>query len=62
MDIHIQSEGSIILFHPLTQAAVDWIAENVQGDAQWFGTALVVEHRYARDLAAGMMEAGLACS
>jgi hypothetical protein len=28
-------------------------------DAQWFGDALVVEHRYAWGLAEGMKEEGL---
>jgi len=32
---------------------------SVQPDAQWFGTTLVVEHRYAWGLAQGMKDAGL---
>jgi hypothetical protein len=35
------------------------VSENVQSDAQFFGDALVVEHRYAQDLATGISEAGL---
>jgi hypothetical protein len=30
----------------------------VHGDAIWFGTFLVVEHRYAWGLAVGMKDAG----
>ena len=31
----------------------------VQSDAQWFGNALIVEHRYAWGLAVGMKDEGL---
>ena len=58
-DFTIQNEGSILLFRPLTDAAREWLKENVQEDAQWFGDALVVECRYAGDLAVGMLAAGL---
>ncbi len=58
-DFKIQNEGSILLFRPLTDAACEWLKENVQEGAQWFGDALVVEHRYAGDLAVGMVNAGL---
>jgi hypothetical protein len=43
-----------------TPAAHAWVSDNVQDNAQFFGDALVVEPRYARDLAAGIIEAGLA--
>jgi hypothetical protein len=33
--------------------------KNVPSDAQWFGNALVVEHRYAWGLAEGMQDEGL---
>ena len=46
-------------FCPLTLRAKEWIDEHVQEDAQWFGHALVVEHRYAWGLAQGMKDAGL---
>ncbi len=58
-DVYVSCEGSIFLFTPLTPAAEQWIAENVQPDAQWFGNALVVEWRYAAELAAAMRKAGL---
>jgi len=57
-DIIIQNQGSIFLFRPLTRAAEEHLIGNVQDDAQWFGGALVVEHRYARDLAAALTEEG----
>jgi hypothetical protein len=61
-DIFVRCEGTIFLFEPRTVAAKQWITENVQPDAQWFGNALVVEGRYAAELAAGMRDAGLALS
>jgi hypothetical protein len=51
--------GSLFLVHPLSDAAKQWIEENVQEDAQWFGRYLVVEHRFIRNLVTGMLEAGL---
>jgi hypothetical protein len=58
-DIVVTCEGTIFLFEPLTAAAKHWIDENVQPDAQWFGNALVVEWRYAAELAAAMRADGL---
>jgi hypothetical protein len=58
-DIFVRCEGAIFLFEPLSVAGQQWIDENVQSDAQWYGNALVVEWRYAGELAAGMREAGL---
>ena len=57
-DALVRNEGTIFLFSPLTSAAKQWIDENVRPNAQWFGNALVVEHRYAADLAAGCEKLG----
>lgn len=59
LDVDVSNEGSIFLVTPCTQAARDWIEENVGGETQWFGKALVVEHRYIQDLVIGMQHAGL---
>jgi len=58
-DVFVTCEGSIFLFTPLTPRATEWICANVQPNAQWLGNALVVEHRYAAELAAAMRRAGL---
>lgn len=58
-DVAISSHGSIVLFDLLTPAAQWWAKEHVDPDAQWFGGALVVEHRYVEDLASGMGGDGL---
>ena len=57
-DAHIVNHGSIILCHLYTTEASQWVEENV-GEAQVFGTALVVEPRYGTALVAGMREDGL---
>jgi hypothetical protein len=58
-DVLIANEGTVFLFNPITSRAKEWIDENVQPEAQWFGTTLVVEHRFAWGLAQGMLDAGL---
>lgn len=59
VDVTVANHGTIFLFKPETDAAKAWIEEHVSADAQWFGKSLAVEHRYAENLAAGMLEAGL---
>lgn len=59
-DVLVRDCGSLVLFQPLTSTAREWIDENVQEDAQWFGSSLVVEHRFAPYLIEGMVGAGLA--
>src|SRR5438094_7061106 len=46
-DVLVRNEGTVFLFCPLTSRGKQWIEEHVQPDAQWFGSALVVEHRFA---------------
>jgi hypothetical protein len=58
-DVLVRNEGTVFLFCPLTTQAKEWIDENVQSDAQWFGNALVVEHRYAWGLAESVKNEGL---
>ena len=53
----IINEGSIVLFEPLTDAARDWWAGNVDPDAITMGQAYVVEHRYAGDIVEGIKAA-----
>jgi hypothetical protein len=60
-DLLVRNEGTVFVFCPLTPEAKRWIDEHVH-DSLWFGSALVVEHRYARALAVGMQDAGLVLS
>jgi len=58
-DVLVSNVGTLYTFCPLTLRAKEWIDEHVQDDAQWFGHALIVEHRYAWGLAQGMKDEGL---
>ena len=59
-DFSVEYHGSRILFRLHSKAAMTFVNENVSEDAQYFGNALVVEPRYAENLAQGMLDAGLA--
>jgi hypothetical protein len=59
VDIDVVNHHSIVLFHLTTPVASAWVAEHVTDEAQFFGTALVVEPRYVTTLIRGMREAGL---
>jgi hypothetical protein len=58
-DFTVQNEGSIFLLHSHTQSANDWISEHIPDDAQFFGNAVAVEHRYIADIVAGIQSDGL---
>ena len=51
LDVTISGGGSLYLFHLHSDHARAWVEEFVSSDRQFFGGALVVEHRYAGDLA-----------
>ena len=45
---------------PITQEATSWIEENVHSEPwQRMGDSLAIEHRYAANIFAGLIEAGL---
>ena len=50
--VQVQDEGSIFLVYPQSESVRSWLKENTAGE--WWGTALVVEHRYVNELLAGM--------
>jgi len=59
-DVLVRNEGTVFVFSPLTKRAQEWMDDNVESEPhQWFGNALVVEHRYAWGLGQGMHDAGL---
>lgn len=58
-DFVIHNEGTIVLFRPRTSLATAWLETNLAGPTTWWGDSLVVEHRYAASLAAGMHQDGL---
>ncbi len=59
LDATFENCGSLWLVRPLTDAAREWIDENVDPDAQWLGGALAVEHRYVQGILEGMQLDGL---
>lgn len=59
IDVMVENHGSVFVFQPLSPAGREWIDQNVGDDAQWIGGGLAVENRYARELAQGMLDAGL---
>jgi len=50
----INDQGTLVLFTPLTDTARAWWSSNVDPDAQTYGAAYVVEHRYAQDIIEGI--------
>ena len=58
-DLIVRNEGSIFLLCPVTPAGSDWIEENIGADAQTWGTAIVVEHRYIGNIVDGAVRDGL---
>lgn len=60
MDFEVIKQGSIIQIVAKSEAATDWINENVDAPPyMWNGVVLNVEHRYADQIVGGMLEAGL---
>lgn len=57
-DFRVQNEGSIFLLHVLSGDAKEWVKENI-GECQWFGCAVVVEHRYIATIVEGIQADGL---
>lgn len=58
-DFRCENHGSLFLLRPLTRSAHSWIEEHVPSDAQWFGNALVIEHRYVWTILVGIQDSGL---
>jgi hypothetical protein len=57
--VHYAAGDTVGLVVPVSESAEIWLVEHVADDATRVGRALVVEHRYIRDLLAGMAGAGL---
>lgn len=58
-DFVVQNEGTIFLLTPLSSAANEWVSEHLPEDAMWFGSSVVVEHRYIAPIVAGIQSDGL---
>ena len=55
----VENHGSIWLFRPLTDPAMDWVNENLPEDAMWFGDAVAIEHRLIGAIVEGAANDGL---
>jgi hypothetical protein len=58
IDFIIENHGTIFLFRPRTHKLLRELEARVQAGAQWIGNALVVEHRFALNLARGLQSEG----
>ena len=59
-DFTVSNHGSISLLTPVSKAADIWIHEHIALDqAQMFGSAVAIEHRYIADVVAGLQADGL---
>jgi len=50
------------LFTATNEDALTHLRENVSEESEWLGESLAVEHRYAADLAAALVENGFSVS
>ena len=57
-DFTFSNQGSLFLVTPNTEAAKTHLKENTGEEVQWWAGALVVEPRYARDLADCLLAEG----
>jgi hypothetical protein len=59
VDVMVGGGGTVYTLTPMSTAAHEWIEDNVSDESNWFGGALVVEHRYIRAIVNGMINDGL---
>lgn len=60
VDVEVSGSGTMYLVTPLTDAAKQWVEENVPLESwQWLGRSFGVEHRYIGNLVEGMLGDGL---
>jgi hypothetical protein len=60
-DFTVRNEGSIVLLHPHTDAARDWVNQNIGEDNgyQPYWPSVVIEPRYVGDIVNGITADGL---
>jgi hypothetical protein len=59
-DFRCENHGSLFLLFPLTQSAHSWIENHLPSEGQWFGNAVVIEHRFVWAILASIQDDGLA--
>lgn len=58
-DFTLRDEGTIFLLSPASASGWEWVEQFIPSNAQWWGVAVVVEHRYIEDIKAGIKRDGL---
>ena len=60
-DFALSHHGTISLFHPLTNRAADWLQLHCpcDGEHQYLGKALAIEHRFVSDIVQHAIDDGL---
>lgn len=61
-DISVRNEGGLFIFWLNTPQAIQWADEHCADAQRWGQNGLVVEHRYAGDLAVNAQNDGLTLS
>jgi hypothetical protein len=60
VDVLVRNEGSVVIVTPQTDAAKEWVEENVETSGwQWLGGGFAVEPRMLDNLLEGMDADGL---
>ena len=54
-DFLVENHITIFLLTPLTPAANSWVEHNLPEDRLTFGGAVCVEHRFIREIVAGIL-------
>jgi len=57
-DVLVSNHGSLWLVEPVSDAARDWLNENLSAERQYLGRAVAVEPRYVDDLVRGLQSGG----
>ena len=58
-DFHLADHGSVVLLTPRTDAARDWVEDNLPDDVQMLGNGIAIEGRYVGDILTGIECDGL---
>jgi len=61
-DFVVEGGGSVYLFIPTNEAALEHLQGNVSEEALWLGDGLAVEWRYAADLVNALQTDGFTVS
>ena len=59
VDFQVRDEGTLVLLWLISDQAEAWGKEHLPEDAMTWGSAIVIEHRYASDIVAGLAADGL---